>query len=568
MKIIEICGDWNYPPFEFINEFGECSGFNVDVTNSIGNNMGFEAKYNLINWTDAIEGLDNGKYQAIQGMSITEERKKDYIFSDEYFTVIHSAFRLKERNDIATLNDILDKRIAVQENDIGYDLLINMAKKPLHIILVDVQQTALKKLLDKEVDVIIGNSVTILNCAENTGSFNLIKSIGNPLNTTKIGVGFKKNRRDLKELFDEGLSKIKSNGEYQKIYNKWIRGKVDNVKIEIIEKVNSGIICLNNLGYITAINDTSLCILNINKDCNLFKSYFESELHDLVDPAIIQEFLFNDMDTYYRQISYRSRGIDLILDVNVSSLINYNNDDMGIIINIRDITQEKKNEEALITKDKMESLGRLLLNVAHEIRNPLTSIKNFITILPKNLENKEFIDALLLHVPKQIDIIDVLVKDLLEYSSPRNTNKKIVNMGLFLDSVLALPRREKSNIEFEIDMKNEINLLTDEQHLRQILVNLIMNGMDSIENKNGLIRISVSEDDEDVVITIQDNGTGIDKENLIRIFDPFFTTKEKGTGLGLFITYQLVKKNNGSISVDSSPEGTAFTLRFPYNHTI
>lgn len=229
---------------------------------------------------------------------------------------------------------------------------------------------------------------------------------------------------------------------------------------------------------------------------------------------------------------------------------------------------KKKNEEALITKDKMESLGRLLLNVAHEIRNPLTSIKNFITILPKNLENKEFIEALLLHVPKQIDIIDVLVKDLLEYSSPRNTNKKIVNMGLFLDSVLALPRREKSNIEFEIYMKNEINLLTDEQHLRQILVNLIMNGMDSIENKNGLIRISVSEDDEDVVITIQDNGTGIDKENLIRIFDPFFTTKEKGTGLGLFITYQLVKKNNGSISVDSSPEGTVFTLRFPYNHTI
>lgn len=563
MQIIQVCGDYKYPPFEFINDEGEYTGFNIDITKSIADEMGFEVSFNLMNWTKAIECMKNGSCQALQGMSISSSRKKEFSFSKEYLTVFHSVFALKERNDISSLDDLYSQKIAVQDNDISFDIITKMANssKPIHLVVVPNQEIALEKLFLKEVDAIAGNMLTITYFAKAEGKSSLIKSIGDPINITKFGIGVKKNRRDILYLFNEGIKRIKKKGIYKEIYDKWFGQQVDYMDNQIIENVGTGLVCINNLGNITAINNAASIILDINREDNLFKSFYESDLVKIIDTYIIQEVLYEGGNAFFKEITYKVDNVEKILNLNVSPLIDYDNNVTGVIINLRDVTREKKIEKALITKDKMESLGRLMLNVAHEIRNPLTSIKNFIEIMPEHIDDPEYRESLLNHVPKQIDVIDLILKDLLEYSSPKTPTVSSVNLNSFVKSIVNVISSQKT-INFLIDIPEDIDINTDTKQLRQILYNLILNSIDSMD-QYGSIEISASKSNGRIKIVIADDGHGIEKEDLIKIFDPFFTTKDNGTGLGLFITYNLVKENNGDIEIKSDEEGTKVALFFP-----
>lgn len=563
MQTIQVCGDYKYPPFEFINHNGEYDGFNIDITKSIAKEMGFEVSFNLMDWTKAIESMKNGNCQVLQGMSISSSRKREFSFSKEYLTVFHSVFTLKEREDISTLDDLYSQKIAVQDNDISFDIITKMvnSSKPIHLVVVPNQEIALEKLFLKEVDAIAGNMLTITYFAKSEKKNNLIKSIGEPINITKFGIGVKKNRRDILYLFNEGIKRIKKSGIYKDVYDKWFGQQVDYMDNQIIENVGAGIVCINNLGNITAINNAASIILNINREDNLFKSFYESELIRIVDPYMLQGILYEGGNPFFREIIYTTGDMEKVLNLNVSPLLDYDNSVNGVIINFRDVSREKKIEKALITKDKMESLGRLMLNVAHEIRNPLTSIKNFIEIMPKHIDDPEYRESLLNHVPKQIDAIDLILKDLLEYSSPKAPTISSVNLNNFVKSIVSVINSQKT-IDFLIDIPEDININTDGKQLRQILYNLILNSIDSMD-RHGSIKITGSKFNGKIRIVIDDDGHGIEKEDLIKIFDPFYTTKDNGTGLGLFITYNLVKENKGDIEIKSDEEGTSVTLIFP-----
>ncbi len=562
MQTIEICGDSNYPPFEFLDSNGECSGFNIDITRCIAEEMGFNISFNLMEWTKAIEYAKKGKCQAIQGMSISSRRKKEFSFSKEYITVFHSIFSLKEREDINSLRDLLSLKIAVQENDISFDIITKMANKskPIHIIVVPSQEAALEKLFLKEVDAVAGNRLTIMYYAKKQHKHNLLKSLGEPINITKFGVGFIKNRRDLLSLFDQGVQRIKEKGTYKKIYDKWFGQQIDYIDKQIIENVGTGVICINSLGNITAINNSASIILNIEKDDNVFKSFYESELTKFIDSYLIQEILDDGGNAFFKELILNTNGNEKVLKTNMSPLLDYDNNVMGVIINFRDITKEKKADEALRTQDKMQSLGRLISNVAHEIRNPFTSIKNFINLIPENIDDEEFRESLLTHVPRQIDAIDSILKELLEYSSPKSPVISSIKLRPFIDSILKITKTNKK-VNLTSEIPEDIEVKVDEKHLRQVLINIILNSIDSID-ENGSVIITANKTDSLSKIVISDNGTGISKENLNRIFDPFFTTKDTGTGLGLYITYQLIKENNGEIEIESNGKGTKVTITF------
>ncbi|MDH5203795.1 MAG: ATP-binding protein, partial [Nitrospirota bacterium] len=207
---------------------------------------------------------------------------------------------------------------------------------------------------------------------------------------------------------------------------------------------------------------------------------------------------------------------------------------------------------------------RMASVLAHEIRNPLGSIKGFAQYLK---EHSEKIDE---RTEKSINIIideskrlELLTEDLLIYARIDELRpEKIDVISLIRDVITPLPVKERG-ILIKFDMPERIMIVSDKEKLRQIIYNLIQNSIDAIGSK-GQISLSVKKGDNSVEIALSDTGKGIERDELEKIFTPFYTTKVRGTGLGLAIIDKLIKVLGGSIRVESEPnQYTTFIMRVP-----
>lgn len=562
--MLKISADIKHPPFEFIDDNGDICGFNVDITNCIAKEMGMDVKLDLLSWTDAISKFETGEYDAVQGMSISGNREERFIFGAEYITVFHSAFTSADRLDIKDLSNIKDYRIAVQENDVGYDILTRMSsgKDHVKIIVVPNQEEALKLLIAKHVDIVVGNKLTILYYIEKNGLEDMIKLVGSPLNITRYGMAFNRNEAKIAYKFKMGMNRIKEKGYYEEIYNKWFTQNIGYYGKQIIENVETGVIYIDKLGRITALNSYASKVMDLPTNKTLFRSFYETKVADIFNTHMIQKILDKTLNAYYGQIKLDKKEGASYLEVNYLKLVDEKNEFMGVLINFKDITEKKRLEESLIRKDKMESLGFLLLNVAHEIRNPLTSIKNFIELIPDNYNDGEFVDSLLLHVPKQIDYVNKLLSNLLEYSKPKEASiVKIILSDFISDESIYKTILKGKSIDIRVDVAEDFFICADIDQLRQVFINVIQNAYDSI-NEKGIIWIYTSEDEDTKTLFIENSGSNISESKIGQVFYPFFTTKVKGTGLGLYICYQLMKENHGSIEINNTERGVRVCLAF------
>lgn len=567
MKKIKLCADIKHPPYEFINDKGEVDGFNIDISKAIGKEMDIEVEVELLDWTEAIKAMDNGEYDGIEGMSFSGNRQEKYVFGPEYITVFHSAFALEGRQDIKDIINLYKYRVAVQKNDVGFEIITRMSsnKNPISIFVVSSHEDALKLLLEGRVDLVVGNKLTILHYAEKSGFKNKLKLVGSPIHLTKYGIAFKKGNEVIADKFTIGMKKIKDNGKYEEIYDSWFNHKMGYFGKQIIENIDTGVIYIDRLGRVTAINKFAKGILNLPLEKILFKSFYETDISKIFNTTVIHNILDGVEDTYYAKIEIDNMDNKKYLEVNYTKLLDDKNILMGVLINFIDITERKKMEETLIRKDKMESLGFLLLNIAHELRNPLTSIKNFIELIPEHIEDKEFKESLIYHVPKQIDYINKLFTSLLEYSKPDEANISTVNIKELLENDIMRSLCKFSNyskgIKFNIAIGGDFTLNVDKNQIKQVLINLILNAVDGVKD-TGNINIYTKESNEKKTILIENNGDQISESNISKVFDPFFTTKKNGTGLGLFISYNLIKENNGTIEVSNIDNGVRVSLNF------
>jgi len=237
LQTIKINGDYKYPPFEFLNKDRVFEGFNVDILNNIANELG--VKFNLVptHWAKALENLKSGNCDAIQGMSLTHNRSKDFIFSIKYLTFFHSLFVLKNNEHVKSLDNLSNSKIAIQRNDVSHDLFLKTTSnsKSFYIVLVDNHESMLSELFSGSVQAIIGNNLTIMYLANNMKKNHLLKTIGNPLKVTEYSIAMKKNRNDLQRLFNRGIIKIIRKGIYKKVYEKWFGQEIDPLYSQILE---------------------------------------------------------------------------------------------------------------------------------------------------------------------------------------------------------------------------------------------------------------------------------------------------------------------------------------------
>ena len=235
---------------------------------------------------------------------------------------------------------------------------------------------------------------------------------------------------------------------------------------------------------------------------------------------------------------------------------------------IRDVTAQKLSERALLQSEKLASVGRLASSIAHEINNPLESVTNLLYILQSRpLDSAS--QALVSTAQEELARVSQIATQTLRFYK-QSSSRTHLDLPALADSVLALYRARLTNagITWTKDCKRVSPVFCFEGELRQILVNLVANAYDAMKNGGKLtIRsrdtVILPEGVRGVRITVADTGAGMEQRTLSRVFEPFFTTKGiGGTGLGLWITLELVKNNRGQIKIRSSTKpGTVWDGR-------
>ncbi|AHZ15358.1 PAS domain-containing protein [Bacillus velezensis] len=231
---------------------------------------------------------------------------------------------------------------------------------------------------------------------------------------------------------------------------------------------------------------------------------------------------------------------------------------------LRDISERKQTEELMLKSEKLSIAGQLAAGIAHEIRNPLTAIKGFLQLMKPTMgENEHYFEI----VFSELSRIELILSELLMLAKPQqNAVKERVNLKKIISEVTALLETQANlkGIFIKTDYEHDSMYINgDQNQLKQVFINLIKNAVESMPD-GGTVHILMTEDEYSVNVTVKDEGDGIPENVLKRIGEPFLTTKEKGTGLGLMVTFNLIKNHQGAIQVDSKPDrGTAFHITFP-----
>ncbi|WP_100400443.1 PAS domain-containing sensor histidine kinase [Bacillus sp. FJAT-44742] len=228
----------------------------------------------------------------------------------------------------------------------------------------------------------------------------------------------------------------------------------------------------------------------------------------------------------------------------------------------RDITNRKTLEDRLMQAEKLKVVGEMAAGVAHELRNPMTSLKGFLQLMRYEKEtNPHYIDITL----SELQRMEEIITDFMTLAKPAISEKEANNLGEILREAIDVLQPEASlrNVTVQPHLGEDCWFECTRNQMKQVFINLIKNGMDAMED-GGCIKLTAKKEMGDIVIQVEDEGCGMNEETLQRIGEPFYTTKAKGTGLGLMVTYKIVNDHNGKIEIDSEEgKGTVFRLLFP-----
>lgn len=241
----------------------------------------------------------------------------------------------------------------------------------------------------------------------------------------------------------------------------------------------------------------------------------------------------------------------------------------------RDLSEKKTLEKQLIHTQKMESIGTLAAGIAHEVGNPLASISALVQVAQR-FTTDDLVKEKLELVKNQVNRISKIIRDLVDFSRPSNFEFQMTDINKNLSEAIEIMKVgiKAKDIIFELNFNKNIPLLPlVADQIQQVFVNILLNAADAIlespkHEKKIVITSDINENNE-VIISFSDNGVGISKENIPKIFEPFFTTKKegRGTGLGLWVSYGIIKSFQGEIKVSSVfNQGTTFIIILPFQN--
>jgi PAS domain S-box-containing protein len=350
---------------------------------------------------------------------------------------------------------------------------------------------------------------------------------------------------------------------------------VKNFTESIIQSIGSGIIITGMNDTITYINRSGERILSYSKGELLGKPFSifglrekHSAIHSLLDNP-------DDHDTRKEGWMKKKDCAEFPVGFTINNHLSIRGETIGKIVIFRDMTNVYKIQEEILRMDRLVSLGQLASGIAHELRNPLAGIKTTAQALseemPKDDSKREYLNR----ITKEIDRLNELLKTFFSFAKPQKPNLVYCYIKGIINEIIPFLIKEIADkgIRFTETYHPQLpKIKVDKNQMYQVFLNLFLNAIQAMPN-GGQLKIEVSPmishsldgiQQNFVKIVISDTGKGIPPHIVNKIFDPFFTTKPKGIGLGLSITYQIIKQHGGTIKVESEWEkGTTFVINIP-----
>jgi two-component system, NtrC family, sensor histidine kinase PilS len=334
---------------------------------------------------------------------------------------------------------------------------------------------------------------------------------------------------------------------------------------DIIRSLTSGLVTVDGEGTILTFNEAAEEILGVPRQGALGRPIAEivpevgSILGDLGERGVLRR----------GEVSL-ARG--RALGVSLAPLVDARDRAVGRILNFQDLTELRRMEEQMLRQRRLAMVGQLAAGVAHEIRNPLASISGSIELLKSAPEFDEENRQLMAIVLREVERLNGLVTDLLDYARPRERVLVALDLADLVKETVRVYAQDRSAPDVRLDLHVDAapaRVVADPDQVRQVVWNLLRNAAEAMPSGGDLtVRVARS-DDEWVELAVIDTGVGIAVDELEKIFDPFYTTKAQGSGLGLATVHRIVTEHGGTIAVTSEPgKGTEFRVRLPAGRDI
>jgi two-component system, NtrC family, sensor kinase len=335
----------------------------------------------------------------------------------------------------------------------------------------------------------------------------------------------------------------------------------------IVESLKIGVLTVDLEDCIESWNPQLEDLLEIPR-----RNALRRKLGEVLPPDLVAEIssraAADHVSGIYKFRLNTSGGRHLIINASIAPLVGKNGARLGRLILLDDITQRMRLEEQMVQTEKLTSLGLLAAGVAHEVNTPLAVISNYIQMLAKQIPADDPRQKTIERIVKQTFRASEIVNNLLNFSRTGAAEFVEVDLNSVLEETLTLVQHPLKTARVNVikNYKEQLPpVLGSITRLQQVFLNLFMNARDAMPN-GGMVEVRTAAQNGSVEVEVTDTGAGIPPENLHRIFDPFFTTKAsgRGTGLGLSVSYGIIKEHAGKVDVRSTPgKGTSFRLEFP-----
>lgn len=620
--VYRIGGDEAFPPFEYVADSGAYQGFNVDLMNAIGIELGIQIELIPMPWSHVRRALEDGDICAIQGMKLTPARESQFLFSDAYLESSMAIFVRATEFGIAGLDDLVGRTVSVQRADAGHEKL--SALGGIELLTMPSQEAALVSVVAGSADAYVGNRLAGIHMAQKRGLAEYVKITGDTIDPTPYAMAFRKTDQELAALFNAGIAKVKASGTYDKIHAKWfgrpIEGfwgldrarvrwlltasafilagavlivawnlslrrlvaaktteiaQVNALNQQILESSCDGIAAVDReLNFIWA-NGTAMRLMGWHRGSVVGVNLSDTLLAPLAFRTPLRRIASDEAEATRCDAELGIGDEQQVFNVSLMPLMpQASSARSGALLLFSDVTALRRSEQTASTGLVMSALARSISGVAAAIRNPLLSIREYLGQLPDRYDQPEFIDEICRFVPSQVDMVNAAVGDLAFLARPEPPEPRVFDLAVCAQEALARVSNEADSRGIIIRLHlADAKAFADEAQIADAVYRVVSNAVACSRYRSEIeVHLRISDEafaEVEVCGHLSDLGAQHarvehgEQNRADTATELFFSAGPGDSALGMAVAYRIIQLNGGLLTADATPDGACVKMTVP-----